>query len=750
MKIRSLIALFLLLGIGAFLEVSAQRRKAPPKPVAPRSAYLPPKTDGLSPDKKARVEAFDKVWRTIFYYYFDGRFNNVNWEAVKLEFEPKVRAARTDSELHDLLDSMLERLKSSHLGIIRPAVFEALEAAKETAREKARERELLSASGEDTIENDPPPNFDDPLSIYGPGIELRLIDDRFVVFRVGENSAAEYRGIKPGFVIETIDDVSMQQLFARVRILARNEPSVLRQIPMEIVNEMLNGEKDSTVKVGYLDLEDKKGEIVLRRERLRTVTASMGTDHPEMQLTFVARPLGEDTAYIHFDNFSLPVIDKFCTALSQLGSRRSLIIDLRGNTGGIIGVSVALAGMLSDKPVDLGTSIYRYGPEPLIAQPKAKQFKGAIVILTDELSISAAEMFAASMQAAKRATVIGAQSAGESLPSVTVELQTGARLMYPVANYRTVDGKYLEGKGVTPDIVVPLDRQSLIKGRDPQLAAAIAELSKPPAEKPRTAGEKTESAERGSALLSGPVPPPPPMKAPPRSLGTVTVKAPPPPAEPPNVIEPKAVELMKEFERLAGGLKAYSAITDYKLTGTVVTVTMASRQEQDYFSYRQGNTRHLNMVKSAAIGETRSFRDGKIMRLTSDLGVEIQRPFLASIAETDFLYSITRSMQPGDYKHLAYLGVFDRGDRKVHLIDGKTKDGVTIAIYFDTETKLLSGFEGPTGGLSFGDYRKVGDVMFPFNISSQEFLNIQLSDVQLNPEIDPAVFEKKVNCFDKP
>jgi hypothetical protein len=150
------------------------------------------------------------------------------------------------------------------------------------------------------------------------------------------------------------------------------------------------------------------------------------------------------------------------------------------------------------------------------------------------------------------------------------------------------------------------------------------------------------------------------------------------------------------------------------------------------------------------MGETRNYRDGKVVKVQSDLGTDLEQPFEVSIEETDFLHSIKQSMKTEHYKKLAYLGIFDRGARKVHLIDAKTKDGVTVAIYFDSETKLLAGFEGPNGGLSFSDYRKVGDVMFPFNISSQDFLNIQLTDVKLNSKIDPNVFERKVNCFDKP
>ncbi len=744
-RISVLVCLFLIAGAGS--EIVSQRRRQPPaKP--PRSAYLPLSTEKLPPDKKLRVETFEKVWRTIAYYYFDEKFNGVNWQALKFEFEPKVRAARTDEELHDLLDSILGRLKVSHLAILRPAIFEAIDTAKEAARIRAAERESQNSASSDAPPEDEMADLDEPLSIYGPGIELRIVNGQFVVFRVGANSAAEYRGIKPGFVIETIDDVSLSWLLARVKMLDKSD-SILTELQTGLSEQMLNGEKDSTVKIGYLDAKDRKGEVVIRRELLPTSTVSMGSDFPEQQLTFQTRSLNESTGYIYFDNFSLPVIEKFCSAVAEFKSKKSLVIDLRGNSGGVIGVSVALAGMLSDRTTDLGTSIFRYGAEAMIAEPKIKQFKGRIVVLTDELSISAAEMFAASIQASGRAKIIGVKTAGQSLPSVTVDLPTGARLLYPIANYRTSKGQYLEGKGVLPDRVVVLDRASLLQGVDPQLAAAIEELSRPASKVgENTVDRKTLSADTLNATPAPP--PPPPAKAAPKQLATVTIKAPAPLPEAPDVIEPKAVALLKEFEKLSGGLDAYSAISSYELTGTVDTVSMAARNSQEYKSYRDGNRRILLILNSPATGEIRNYRDGKSITLSSDFGLNVERPWAMSIAETDFLHSITRSMKPENYKKLVYLGIFDRGERKVHLIDAKTVEGVTVAIYFDTETKMLAGFEGPTGGLSFDDYRKIGQLMFPYNISSQEFLNIKLADVKLNTKIDPKVFEKKENCFDRP
>lgn len=751
-KLTGLLCRLLLISFLCGTVALAQRRGTPsaPRPRLPRIAAIPLSTDNLTPERKARVEAFEKVWRTIAYYYFDGKFNNVNWEALKFELEPRVRAARTDAELHDILEEMLRRLKSSHLAIIRPVVFETIATAKETARQRARERESLIAKGASQEEIKELQNFDDPLAIYGPGIDLRLVEDRFVVFRVGTGSAGEYRGIKQGFVVESIDDVELAPLVRRMRLISSDNSPYLRRLPMEIVDEMLNGDKDTTVKIGYLDHEDKKGEVIIRRELLPTSTVSMGDDHPELQLSFVSKSLDADTGYIHFDNFSLPVVEKFCAALSDLGAKKGLIIDLRGNTGGIIAVSLALAGMLSAKPLDLGTSIYRYGPEQLVAEPKAKQFKGNIAVLTDELSVSAAEMFAASLQAAKRATVVGTKSAGESLPSVTVEIPTGARLMYPIANYRTADGRFLEGSGVVPDQVVRLDRASLIAGRDPQIEAAKRALKQPPNAQGPAAPPASSLTSTADVNASAPPPPAPPKPKPvPKQLASVTIKAPPPPAEPPDVIEPKAVELIREFERLSGGITEFAAIKTYEISGSVDTVSMAARNSQEFVRYRDGDLRELVVLRSPATGESRTFRDGKIIRVTSEVGVTYEAPSVASLAEGDFLYSLTRSMKPENYRQLKYLGVFDRKDRKVHLIDGKTLDGTVVAIYFDTETKLLAGFEGPTGGLSFGDYRKIGNLMFPYNISSQDFLNIQLTEVKLNSQIDPSVFERKVYCFDK-
>ena len=96
-----------------------------------------------------------------------------------------------------------------------------------------------------------------------------------------------------------------------------------------------------------------------------------------------------------------------------------------------------------------------------------------MVVLTDLLSCSSAEELSGGLQALGRAVVVGEKSAGVVLIADMVRLDMGATLVYPVAETILADGSSLEGRGVTPDIEVQLDRISLAAGRDLQLEAAL-------------------------------------------------------------------------------------------------------------------------------------------------------------------------------------------------------------------------------------------------------------------------------------
>ena len=104
---------------------------------------------------------------------------------------------------------------------------------------------------------------------------------------------------------------------------------------------------------------------------------------------------------------------------------------------------------------------------------RVEPYRGPVAILTDAISLSAAEIFAGGMQSIGRARIFGQTSGGQALPAAWSRLPNGDILYHAMADFTTPDGTRLEGRGVIPDELVPLSRQNLLAGRDQPLEAAI-------------------------------------------------------------------------------------------------------------------------------------------------------------------------------------------------------------------------------------------------------------------------------------
>src|SRR5204863_4500361 len=137
--------------------------------------------------------------------------------------------------------------------------------------------------------------------------------------------------------------------------------SVRRHLPYEIVSWFLDGERNTSVTLTCLDEKDQPREFKVPRERLKGETITIGNNIPEQYLGFDVRTLPDNVGYIKFNVFALPIIDKFCSALSELKDKKAIVVDLRGNLGGVIGTIMAVSCMLTDRPLTIGTSIYRTG-----------------------------------------------------------------------------------------------------------------------------------------------------------------------------------------------------------------------------------------------------------------------------------------------------------------------------------------------------------------------------------------------------
>lgn len=728
-------------------SVPAQTRKRRvPKTAAAKPFHISgaPLASRRTPEQQLRYDSFQKVWQTIRENYFDQTFNGLDWDKIWAEYEPRVAKTTTDGQLHDLLQEMIDRLDKSHFSIVPPEIYQAIEFARITARAKERQRRAEKGGEPESgnASDDESLYPEDIYANYGIGIEMRLMNGQFVITRINDGSAAQKAGLRTGFVIEKINGASLQELLKKIEGRYARTKSVKKLLASEIVKWILNGEKDTEVGLTYLNEKDDVKEIKVVREKLGDEKVSIGRNYPELYLNFETRPLNDETGYIRFNIFAMPIVEKFCSALTEFKDKKSLIVDLRGNHGGLFSALIGVTGMLSDHTVDLGTQVYKVGTERIFSTSRAKNFRGRIVFLVDEVSISSAEIMAAAMQDNGRALIVGEKTAGEALPAYSIELPTGAVFIYPVANFKTAKGKLIEGAGVMPDIPVSLDRKVLLEGRDAQMEAALKALKDDQAfSKLTPPGPPAE--------FKGPADsPPPPAKIRSTSAETAT-KIPNRIVVPSPVRDAKSLAMIADFLKLVGGAEAIDGIKSYSMKGMAEIRMRGMESSAAIEIYRERPDRYAEFMKTDALGEIREIftKDNYLMQTGFGLTTELP---VGMSERRDILLPILTLADKNSFQNLTYEGIFDREGRKTHLINAVSSTGEVIGLGFDVETKMLVGYAGKVVTFSLGNYQKVQDVMLPFLVKREGVMDITVSEIKLNMPIDESNFKKKLNCFDRP
>ena len=688
----------------------------------------------FTPEQKRRLETFRIVWRTIKENYFDQTFSGLNWNNIKAEYEPQVAKFKTDAELHYLLQKMIDRLNRSHFAIIPPEVLYALERAKQTAKEEGDElsEKYNSENSEEDDDEETENSDEDYYATYGIGVELRVLDGQFVITRVELNSAAEKAGLKIGYIINNINTVSLDTLLKSAD--AAESKKYKKQLPLAIVSYFLNGERDVPVLLNYLDGDDKLQEKVIMREKLSGESVKLLSNLPSQFVRFDAESLDEDTGYIKFNFFAVSLVDKFCGAVGKFKDKKNLIIDLRGNLGGSLGTLFGITSLLTDRTIKLGTEINKLRREDRYVKAQRKNFKGRIVILIDNMSYSAAELFAAALQENDRATVIGETSAGEALPSLTMELPTGAVFLYPVANFETPKGNPLEGRGVQPDLKVALERKTLLFGVDKQLESALAFLKIPPAQNPATKTNTNTSSIK-------PPPPPAPIQRPNDQQKSSEIKI---------KQDAKALQIIDDFVTKIGGKAALGKISSYTATGTAIINRAGAKVYGTIGIYRDSPNKLAEISEFDAIGKISEVYDGKeFFAQTTILGTDDKAP-PEYVNERKLFSEFNEILEMRQlYPQINYIGSYEREGEPTHLIEAVSSDGSKVIFAFNAKTNLLVNRTGKFIVADFGDYRKVGEILFPFHQTRFGMFEFNLTKVNLNEKPDENVFLPGESCFDK-
>lgn len=189
--------------------------------------------------------------------------------------------------------------------------------------------------------------------------------------------------------------------------------------------------------------------------------------------------LADDIAHIRITHFAARTPVELTSALNSAlqSDAWGIILDLRGNPGGLLDVVVDVA----DEFLDGGIILYEADGEGDIIEDFPASSGGLatdlpLIVLVDGGSASGSEVLAGALRDHERATLIGTITYGKGSVNILHELSDGSALYVTTARWLTPDLHLIEGVGLTPDIEVEITAEDIASGRDPQLERAIEYL----------------------------------------------------------------------------------------------------------------------------------------------------------------------------------------------------------------------------------------------------------------------------------
>ena len=235
----------------------------------------------------------------------------------------------------------------------------------------------------------------------------------------------------------------------------------------ELSNE-IKGEEETTV-----NLEIKRGEETLELEVERR---RIEVSHIESEM------LDNNIGYIQVLDFDGGTAEEFkenYESLKEQGAT-SLIIDIRGNGGGVVDEAIDMLEMICDKDSTLLIETDKNGNEEIIKAEENPIIDVPIVVLVNETSASASEIFAGALKDHNKATIIGTKTYGKGVIQTLIRLADGSGIKITTEEYCTPNRNKINKVGIEPDITVelPEDIEEVTKENDTQLQRAIEELSK--------------------------------------------------------------------------------------------------------------------------------------------------------------------------------------------------------------------------------------------------------------------------------
>ena len=263
--------------------------------------------------------------------------------------------------------------------------------------------------------------------IVGVGVEVKAHDNGLLIMKPLRGGPAAEMGLKAGDIITAIDGRSIDGM------------------PIANSVDLMKGTSGSRMRLRIVRNGSRGSDVTLTRRRVRIFTVNDARILPNT----------EQVAYMSLSQFGQKSTEEMDQALNQLykSGMKSLVLDLRGNPGGLLDVCVDI----SNRFLPCGTIVSTKGrlasDNMQETASYSRTWSTPLVVLIDGDSASASEILAAAVQDNRRGIVVGEKSYGKGTVQTHFPLNSVAgNLRLTTARFYSPNGKAMSGEGVTPDV----------------------------------------------------------------------------------------------------------------------------------------------------------------------------------------------------------------------------------------------------------------------------------------------------------
>ncbi len=282
--------------------------------------------------------------------------------------------------------------------------------------------------------------------IYGIGVSIVNDAGKIKIINIIDQTPAQFADLHSGDIILAVNGNDVNGL------------------SISEVSNLVKGPENTLVTLDILRGQSKITKQIIRKE---------------IAIKSIKSQVEDKIGYIQISSFiSSTVPNEFLEALENTADTKGLIIDLRGNTGGLLSNAVFLANLFIDQGrlvSIVGRNGYRYD---VTAKNTNLNIHKPVVLLVDQTSASATEIFAGAMKDYHRAKLVGTKTYGKGMVQKIIPMPNETGLNLTIAKYLTPHGADINKMGIAPDIKVHFTKNDVETGTDAQLESAKDMLNK--------------------------------------------------------------------------------------------------------------------------------------------------------------------------------------------------------------------------------------------------------------------------------